>query len=50
MSNTTQTINLLSPPPSLQGIQFYTQMKTITSLWKQEDAGGVMPTVMPTMK
>jgi malonate-semialdehyde dehydrogenase (acetylating)/methylmalonate-semialdehyde dehydrogenase len=33
-----------------QGIQFYTQVKTITSLWRQEDAAGAMPTVMPTMK
>ena len=33
-----------------QGIQFYTQMKTITSLWREEDAAGATPTVMPTMK
>lgn len=33
-----------------QGIQFYTQLKTITSLWKEEDVGGASPTVMPTMK
>ena len=33
-----------------QGIQFYTQTKTITSLWRQEDASGQMPTVMPTIK
>ncbi len=33
-----------------QGINFYTQTKTITSLWRQEDAAGAMPTVMPTMK
>ena len=31
-------------------IQFYTQMKTITSLWREEDAAGATPTVMPTMK
>jgi len=33
-----------------QGIQFYTQLKTVTSLWRQEDAAGATPTVMPTMK
>ena len=33
-----------------QGVQFYTQVKTITSLWKQEDVSGAMPTVMPTLK
>lgn len=33
-----------------QGIQFYTQLKTITSLWRQEDAAGATPTVMPTMR
>ncbi|XP_065894624.1 methylmalonate-semialdehyde/malonate-semialdehyde dehydrogenase [acylating], mitochondrial-like [Dysidea avara] len=33
------------------GIQFYTQLKTITSLWRKEDAGQIpSATVMPTMK
>ena len=43
----------LSPSSSSlhsQGIQFYTQLKTVTSLWREEDAAGTMPTVMPTMK
>lgn len=39
-----------SSSPHSQGIQFYTQLKTVTSLWRQEDAAGTMPTVMPTMK
>lgn len=35
---------------SLQGIQFYTQIKTITSQWKAEDATVKSPAVtMPTM-
>lgn len=34
----------------LQGIQFYTQIKTITSQWKAEDATVTTPAVtMPTM-
>eukprot|EP00158_Paraphelidium_tribonemae_P004802 Partr_v1_DN26976_c1_g1_i2_m7448 putative aldehyde dehydrogenase 6 family, member A1 len=34
-----------------QGIMFYTQTKTVTSLWKAEDAvGGKAHLVMPTMK
>ena len=33
-----------------QGISFYTQVKTVTSLWRQEDAAGAMPTAMPIMK
>lgn len=33
-----------------QGIQFYTQIKTVTSQWKAEDATLKSPTVnMPTM-
>ena len=33
------------------GIQFYSQVKTITSLWRSDDANVTsMPTVMPTMK
>ncbi|XP_065891562.1 methylmalonate-semialdehyde/malonate-semialdehyde dehydrogenase [acylating], mitochondrial-like [Dysidea avara] len=33
------------------GIQFYTQLKTITSLWRKEDAEQIpSATVMPTMK
>ena len=40
-----------SPPSLPQGIQFYTQTKTITSLWRSDDANiASMPTVMPTMK
>ena len=31
-------------------IQFYTQIKTITCLWREEDAAGGTPTVIPTMK
>lgn len=35
-------------PP--QGIQFYTQIKTVTSQWKAEDATLKSPAVtMPTM-
>lgn len=35
---------------SLQGIQFYTQIKTVTSQWKAEDATLKSPAVtMPTM-
>lgn len=35
---------------SLQGIQFYTQIKTVTSQWKAEDATVTTPAVtMPTM-
>lgn len=35
---------------SLQGIQFYTQIKTVTSQWKAEDATTKSPAVtMPTM-
>jgi len=37
-------------PTLTQGIQFHTQLKTVTSLWWQEDAAGATPTVMPTMK
>lgn len=34
----------------LQGIQFYTQIKTVTSQWKAEDATVTTPAVtMPTM-
>lgn len=34
-----------------QGLQFYTQTKTITSLWRADDASiASMPTAMPTMK
>ena len=54
------SLSLSPPPPPIhvstpsfslfQGIQFYTQMKTITSLWREEDAAGATPTVMPTMK
>lgn len=34
----------------LQGIQFYTQIKTVTSQWKAEDATLKSPAVtMPTM-
>eukprot|EP00118_Oscarella_pearsei_P025106 m.307526 g.307526 ORF g.307526 m.307526 type:complete len:523 (+) comp42394_c0_seq1:50-1618(+) len=34
-----------------QGVQFYTQMKTITQLWRSEDASHTKAaTVMPTMK
>ena len=34
-----------------QGVQFYTYTKTITSLWRHEDASGVKAAVnMPTMK
>ena len=33
-----------------KGIQFYTQLKTITSQWKEEDATLSSPAVvMPTM-
>lgn len=33
-----------------QGIQFYTQIKTVTSQWKAEDATLTSPAVtMPTM-
>eukprot|EP00038_Savillea_parva_P008420 m.176867 g.176867 ORF g.176867 m.176867 type:complete len:518 (-) comp14243_c0_seq1:128-1681(-) len=32
------------------GIQFYTQLKTITSLWRGDDATLSAQTVMPTMK
>lgn len=33
-----------------QGVQFYTQLKTITSQWKEEDATVARPAVvMPTM-
>ena len=41
-------------PPSChcpQGLQFYTQTKTITSLWRADDTSiASMPTAMPTMK
>jgi len=30
------------------GLNFYTQMKTVTSLWREEDAGVLTETVMPT--
>lgn len=41
-------LSLLSVP--LQGIQFYTQIKTVTSQWKAEDATLKSPAVtMPTM-
>lgn len=34
----------------LQGVQFYTQVKTVTSQWKAEDAALKSPAVtMPTM-
>lgn len=33
------------------GIQFYTQLKTVTSLWREADADVLQAaTVMPTMK
>ena len=33
------------------GVQFYTQLKTITSLWRSTDAATLKAaTVMPTMK
>jgi len=33
------------------GIQFYTQLKTVTSMWRESDAAGLAAqTVMPTMK
>lgn len=36
--------------PFLQGVQFYTQLKTIISQWKEEDATIAKPAVvMPTM-
>lgn len=35
---------------SLQGVQFYTQLKTVISQWKEEDATVTKPAVvMPTM-
>lgn len=35
---------------TVQGIQFYTQIKTVTSQWKAEDATLKSPAVtMPTM-
>lgn len=33
-----------------QGVQFYTQTKTITSLWKDDDLPTGVTTAMPTMK
>ena len=45
------TDNLLHQICIFQGIAFYTQTKTITSLWREEDASDkVAPTAMPTMK
>ena len=36
----------------LQGINFYTETKTVTSLWRSDDAGaaGKVATAMPTPK
>ena len=50
ISPSTLTLSPSSFSLHSQGIQFYTQLKTVTSLWRQEDAAGTMPTVMPTMK
>lgn len=34
-----------------QGIQFYTQLKTVTQLWREEDTSSTKATVaMPVMK
>jgi malonate-semialdehyde dehydrogenase (acetylating)/methylmalonate-semialdehyde dehydrogenase len=34
-----------------QGVQFFTQVKTVSTLWRSEDATGTKAaTVMPTMK
>ena len=36
---------------SIQGVSFYTQTKTITSLWREEDVVEATPsTVFPTLK
>ena len=36
---------------NLQGIQFYTQLKTVTQLWREEDTTSTKATVaMPVMK
>lgn len=43
-------LQLRKDSSSLQGIQFYTQIKTVTSQWKAEDATVTTPAVtMPTM-
>ena len=35
-----------------QGVQFYTELKTVTQLWREADskAGTVSPTAMPVMR
>ena len=33
-----------------QGMNFYTQMKTVTSMWREGDAGGSAALSMPVMK